>query len=627
MPPESAPPADPADPAATPAVRSLRRRLGDLLVESGAATPAQIEQALRSQHGLSARLGEILRHDGAVAPEALDRALAAQLDLPFRAALPPLDARARALGAAFPAADALAFQAVPVGREGGETVVATAAPERLAALRDAVPPALRPARIVVAPSEAVEARLAAIHGERMARAAERRVPQDQSARGRDWRRAGILLSALLVVAIAAAVLAPGRLVQVVTLLALAAMSVNLGLKVLALLAVAVPCRRPEAPPPSGAPLPVMSLLVPLHDEAEILPALVDRMARLDYPRALLDVLLVVEATDTATRAALARRRLPSWMRTVVVPDGRPRTKPRAMNYALGFARGAVVGVYDAEDAPDPDQLRIVARRFAAAPARTACLQGRLAFYNDRHNWIARCFAIEYATWFGLLLPGLARIGAVVPLGGTTLFFRREALEAVGAWDAHNVTEDADLGVRLARAGFRTEMVDTTTHEEANAAIRPWIGQRSRWIKGYVMTWAVHAARPVRLLRDLGPWRFLGFHALFGGAVLGALLLPVAWATVGLGFGMPHPVTRDLPPWAGPAIAAAMPVLLALELVVAWAACRAPDRRHLRPWAPAMQLYFPLGTAAALRALWEVAARPFHWEKTRHGLFGGRDAAP
>ena len=620
MPPHDAAPPTPPEPQA------LRRRLGDVLVEMGAVAPAQVAAALARQAGLDARLGEILRHGGAVDAETLDRALARQLGLEHLAALPPLDGPARRLGEALPAAAALACRAVPVACADGVTIVATAAPERLAALRDALPDALLPCRVAIAPLALVEVRLAALHGPALARAAEARAPAEVSARGRDWARAGGGLALVVVAAVLGLAFAPGRAVQAATLLALAAMTTNLALKALALAALAMPPRRAKpstAPPGEPAPLPVVTILVPLHDEAGILPALIARMARLRYPRALLDVLLVVEASDAPTLRALASCDLPPWMRIVAVPDGHPRTKPRAMNYALGFARGDVVGVYDAEDEPEPDQIRAVVDRLAAAPPTTACLQGRLDFYNASHNWIARCFAIEYATWFGLLLPGLARMGAVVPLGGTTVFFRRAALEAVGAWDAHNVTEDADLGVRLSRAGFRVELVDTTTREEANAAARPWIVQRSRWLKGYAMTWAVHSARPLALLRDLGPWRFAGFQALFLGSVLGALLLPVAWATVGLGFGMPHPVTQGLPSWAGPAIGAAMPVLMAVEIVLAWIACRARGRRHLWPWAPTMQVYFPLATFAALRALYELAIRPFHWDKTSHGAFGGR----
>ena len=193
----------------------------------------------------------------------------------------------------------------------------------------------------------------------------------------------------------------------------------------------------------------------------------------------------------ATRDALERQALPGWVRVIPVPDAQLRTKPRALNYAMLFARGTVVGVYDAEDAPDPDQIHRVVACFHRGPPTLACVQGVLDFYNPRTNWLARCFTIEYASWFRVILPGMQRLGLAVPLGGTTLFFRRDILDRLGGWDAHNVTEDADLGIRLARHGYYTQLLDTVTQEEANCHVLPWIKQRSRWLKGYAVTWLVH----------------------------------------------------------------------------------------------------------------------------------------
>jgi cellulose synthase/poly-beta-1,6-N-acetylglucosamine synthase-like glycosyltransferase len=418
-------------------------------------------------------------------------------------------------------------------------------------------------------------------------------------------------------------------VAALTAAAFAVAAANLLLRALALLALrrhpaadgpAFASRR--APPGRRRKLPTITMLVPMHREPDIARPLLARLSRVDYPRALLDVALVVEADDTATLDALAAAPLPHWIRVVPVPAGEPRTKPRAMNYALNFARGSVVGVWDAEDAPAPDQLRMVARRLMVAPPEVACLQGKLDYYNAGRNWLSRCFAIEYATWFRLLLPGIERMGLTIPLGGTTLFFRREALERIGAWDAHNVTEDADLGVRLARAGYRTEVIDTTTLEEATAAALPWIKQRSRWLKGYVMTWAVHMRSPRRLWRELGAWRFLGVQWLFGGAVLNAFLLPFAWSPLVMAFGLPHPIAGWLPEGALPWAAAALFGMALANMAVAVAACRAPAHRPLRPWTCLLELYFPLATLAIWKGLVELTAKPFHWDKTDHGAYGG-----
>ncbi|MEZ5913011.1 MAG: glycosyltransferase [Paracoccaceae bacterium] len=278
-----------------------------------------------------------------------------------------------------------------------------------------------------------------------------------------------------------------------------------------------------------ARLPVVSLIVPLFHERDIAARLVRRLERLDYPREFLDIVLVVEAEDDSTRRALAGAQLPGWMRVLTAPPGSLKTKPRAMNVALDFCRGSIIGIYDAEDAPAPDQIARVVQRFHERDERVACLQGVLDFYNPRTNWLSRCFTMEYAAWFRVVLPGLERLGLAFPLGGTTLFFRREALEALGGWDAHNVTEDADLGIRLARHGYRAEFLDSVTEEEANCRAMPWIRQRSRWLKGYMMTWAVHSRRPLRLWRELGTWKFLGFQVMFLGTISQYLLAPVLWS--------------------------------------------------------------------------------------------------
>ena len=247
-----------------------------------------------------------------------------------------------------------------------------------------------------------------------------------------------------------------------------------------------------------------------------------------------------------------------------------------------------------------------------------CLQGILDYYNPRTNWLARCFTIEYSSWFRIVLPGIARIGLVVPLGGTTLFFRREALEKLGGWDAHNVTEDADLGVRLCRAGYRTEMLDTVTFEEANCRAWPWIRQRSRWLKGFMVTYLVHMRSPRRLWRDLGAWRFFGFQAFFVGTLGQFLLAPVLWSFWLVVLGVGHPLAASMPPsllLGGGIVLAASEVLGAL---IGLAAVSRAGRRHLMWFVPTMMFYFPLGVIAAYKALGELLVKPFFWDKTQHG---------
>lgn len=371
-------------------------------------------------------------------------------------------------------------------------------------------------------------------------------------------------------------------------------------------------------------LPTVSILVPLFREPEVAGALVDRLCQIDYPRERLDILLCVEEDDPLTLAALRGGSLPPWMRAVIVPRGHPQTKPRALNYALNYARGDIVGIYDAEDRPEADQLHKVVQRFAEVPANVACLQGRLDYYNARHNWLASLFTIEYAAWFRVLLPGVQRMGLVVPLGGTTLFLRRNVLEKVGAWDAHNVTEDAELGLRIARAGYQTQIVDTTTYEEANAAALPWIRQRSRWLKGYLMTWGAAMRRPDLLWRDLGTWRFVGLQVQFLGAVLGFLLAPLLWSFTLKPFGIWHPLDAVLSPLGYGLLATVMLTGLVGSIAVSFYACRTAHLRHLRLIAPLVEPYYLFGTIAAWVGLFELMARPFFWAKTTHGGFGAAE---
>ena len=257
-------------------------------------------------------------------------------------------------------------------------------------------------------------------------------------------------------------------------------------------------------------------------------------------------MLVLEQHDTVTRDTIARTELPSWISVIEVPSAnRLTTKPRALNYALDFCRGSIIGVWDAEDAPEPDQIEKVVTSFQDAPESVACLQGVLDYYNPKTNWISRCFTIEYATWWRMILPGVAQLGLVIPLGGTTLFFRRNILEKLCGWDAHNMTEDADLGIRLARHGYVTELIPTVTFEEANCRAWPWVKQRSRWLKGFAITWLVHMRARRALLRDLGFIQFMGVQTLLLATFAQFAFAPLLWSFWITLAGFEHPVALTL----------------------------------------------------------------------------------
>lgn len=514
---------------------------------------------------------------------------------------------------------------LPWRRVAGHVVVLTDAPETAARSAARLRAAFGPYVLAVATPTAIDETMRAARGAQMAHRAETRLAEGLSCRPFGQRTMAPAATAFLAACALLLWVAPIALGAAITLLALAGMLAVSLLKIAALTATLLPDRRCPATPRVPGPLPFVSLLVALYREGAVAERLVRHLERLDYPRDRMEVLVAVEADDSLTRRALERAALPPWMRTVVVPDGTIRTKPRALNLALDQCRGDVIGVYDAEDAPAPDQLRLVAAAFAQAPARVACLQGVLDFYNPRSNWLARCFTLEYATWFRVLLPGLARLGLPLPLGGTTLFFRRRALENLGGWDAHNVTEDADLGMRLHRAGYRTALLDSVTMEEANCRTLPWIRQRSRWLKGYMATWAVHMRAPRQLWRDLGPAGFLGFQILFLGTLLQFLLAPVLWSLWLVPLGVHHPLLTVA---SAPLLEAIFWLFIATEIGNLALGCVGLWRRGggVSPlWLPTLHLYFPLGALASYKAAAELLRRPFHWDKTSHGHFAPQPA--
>jgi cellulose synthase/poly-beta-1,6-N-acetylglucosamine synthase-like glycosyltransferase len=359
-------------------------------------------------------------------------------------------------------------------------------------------------------------------------------------------------------------------------------------------------------------LPVYTILVPVYREAGMIPQLARALAVLDYPSDKLDIHLVVEEDDRETRAAVAAAGLDA----VVVPPGLPRTKPKACNFALLFARGEFVVVYDAEDRPEPDQLRKAVASFRAHPG-ISCFQARLAI-DSSPAWISRMFAVDYAVWFRTLLPGLARLHAPFPLGGTSNHFRTRSLIDAGAWDPFNVTEDADLGIRLARLGHRVAILDSATFEEPPGNFGIWLRQRTRWMKGYMQTMLVHNRNPKAMIAQLGIGGVVLIISFLGGAVLSALINPVMWV-VCIGGAVFAP--------DGGGVLALLARISGLTLFVVnvFLAAIATIAGERRGTGAAIVLTYPLYwlliSLATYRALWQLLRDPFHWEKTPHGTAG------
>jgi cellulose synthase/poly-beta-1,6-N-acetylglucosamine synthase-like glycosyltransferase len=366
-------------------------------------------------------------------------------------------------------------------------------------------------------------------------------------------------------------------------------------------------------------LPVFTVLVPMYHEAEVLPILVSSIRKMDYPRAKLDVKLVLEAADHETIEAAKALNAEDLFEIIRVPDSQPKTKPKACNYALRFARGDYTVVFDAEDIPEPDQLKKVVALFRASPDNVACVQARLNYFNRDDNFLTRMFTLEYSHWFDYLLPGLHLLNIPIPLGGTSNHFRTDVLMSLGAWDPYNVTEDADLGVRLTQAGYRVAVVNSTTFEEANGVLKSWINQRSRWIKGYMQTWLVHMRHPVRLYRRLGFVGFMGFQMFIGFPPFTALINPVLWGIFLLSLLMgPTSFAALFPPIV--LAMALFDLLIGNAMYVYFNIVAASKRRwySLVPWGLLAPGYWVLHSVAAYKALGQLITNPHYWEKTQHG---------
>ncbi len=372
---------------------------------------------------------------------------------------------------------------------------------------------------------------------------------------------------------------------------------------------------------SDAQLPEYSVLVPVFREEKILPQLIRALSEISYPAGKLDIKLILEEKDMKTRRALARMILPPTIEVIVVPPGPLQTKPRALNYALNFARGSLLTIYDAEDIPDPMQLRTAAEYFVHLPDDVACLQSELAFFNSEDNWLTRQFAVEYATLFGLTLPMLARYRLPIPLGGTSNHFRTRVLRRLAGWDPFNVTEDADLGFRMVRLGYRTGMLPSSTMEEAAKYPRNWINQRARWLKGFMQTWLVHMRHPRHVIRETGWDGFIILQATQLGVFLSALLHPILaalllWPVVSGGQQMSNAGSPDFLDsfYVG--------MLIMTYAILMFSGAVALARKGQRIWwgtILTMPAYWFLTGIAGWLAVWQFFWRPFHWNKTHHGI--------
>jgi glycosyltransferase XagB len=559
-----------------------------------------------------------LLNEGLLSEEAFYRALARRLGAPFLVG--PL-----AICEGVPYARCLMSGAAPLaGCEGGETLVAAprgAAVARLIAAADrlAEPPAITTPTVL---KQALFARYGAAIAEDASETLGRLRPEWSCRPGPlavDLALAGGVLA--LVVLLARLPTAAGF---VLLLLVQGLMLALLTFRLAAAAIGAAEIVRADASEPrpvllTDDALPTYTILVALYREAPVVPRLLGALRRLDYPAAKLDIKFLLEADDDETAAAFRATPLPARFEIVTVPEGMPRTKPRALNVALPIARGEHLVVYDAEDVISPEQLRLAATVFARAPASTACLQGRLVIDKQGDGWLPPLFAIEYAALFDVLGPALAAWRMPTPLGGTSTHFRTRILRKLHGWDAWNVTEDADLGLRMALAGYHVGDLPSATFEEALAHPRKWLRQRTRWMKGFLQTSFTHGRRPLDLYRRLGAAESLCVLALLPGTVVSALFYPFMLLGGLADLIIP---AEDGDSLAIVKRAASTTVFLgglAAMCLPGLVGCLRRGWFDLVPLVLLLPAYFLLGSLAAWLAVFELARHPHRWNKTEHGL--------
>ncbi len=605
-------------------------RLGDILLQRGLISEEELRAALDRQEETGSRLGEILYYEMRLGEEDLAAALADQLRVPL-VDLDGLDPSPEALEI-IPEALQREGRCVPLAVDETALYIAITDPlddETYEAIRELTD--LRIRTYMVTRSD-LEAMLREIHLEEHVRAARTelltRFPEDCANRVLStWQR--VFLIVFLVLVVIGFILEPLNTGIVLVFICVTIYMLS-SLYKFKLFYDAFGRRREfdftdaEVASIDDRELPRYTILVPLFREAAVVGRLAENLTRLDYPKSKLEIMLLCEEEDDETVEAILDANLPPYFRLLIVPDSQPKTKPKACNYGIQQATGKFVVIYDAEDQPDPDQLKKVLLAWERSEDNVVCVQSKLNYFNTDQNLLTRFFATEYALWFDLLLPGLDASGAPIPLGGTSNHFNREALIELGAWDPFNVTEDADLGLRLHKAGYRTVMLNSTTLEEANSQLGNWINQRSRWVKGYFQTYLVHMRHPFGLMREIGFGAWWSFQFIVGGTII-FVLNPIFWALTTLWLFTEAGIIEQLFP--GFVYYVASLQLFVGNFVFMYLAVAGSLQRGLFGlvrYALFSPIYWGLMSIGAWKGFYQLFTKPFYWEKTEHGLDQGSE---
>lgn len=605
-------------------------RLGEILLQEGIVDVETLERALSIQQKSGAQIGDVLIALGKINPLQLAKALSLQFNLPYRNAVDypanpeTLKEVVLGVGEQFLRTNAI----LPLGRKGNVLGVVTSRPNAKEPL-EALAKAMNAELFLFVCSEreiqtALTNQFRDSYTEESTMGLFFRNPEESAMETFTTLQLVLLYS--LVTLFLFGMLFRGRETLLVLFFLINVFYVfSLGFKLLASILgarteILEQVSDEEAAALDPKTLPVYTILLPMYKEPEVVKHLIAGIMEMDYPLEKLDVKILLEEEDTVTYDAVRALRPPANFEIVRVPYSVPKTKPKACNYGLLFARGEYLTIYDAEDVPEKDQLRKVVAAFRKGPENMICVQAALNYFNSDQNLLTRMFTLEYSYWFDYMLPGIEALGMPIPLGGTSNHFRTEMLRLLGGWDPFNVTEDADLGIRASAHRMWVSTINSTTFEEANSHTGNWIRQRSRWIKGYMQTYLVHMRNPLRLFRTIGLMPFLGVQLLIGGTFMTFLINPILWLLFIFWIAFrPLWMESVFPLW--------ILTLSTLNLIVGNAMgiylnMLAVFRRrlfHLTFYSLMNPFYWILHSIAAYKALWQLFTKPFFWEKTVHGL--------
>ena len=606
------------------------KKLGQIFLDMGTLTPAGLDSALEYQQKSGGRLGWILASMGYITRLEMYQGLAKHFSLPFETdtdyLLRKID---RKLAARLTHEEMVRCQAVPFYISGKTLSILTSAPhnpETLLLMRQKFP-AKQITQVLVTDLDIMKLSGELFHGAIMdtsinglANRNSEETAYTVFSRPQIAFAAGFLgmMGLLLFRETEAAVLAMLFVVQFFFALPLL---YKLGLAVWGRITSPAFTRDKAERPFNSHELPVYSILVPVYREKEVIGELMKSIRKMDYPEDKLDIILLLEENDNETLlAAKAEKPSANW-RFLTVPDSLPRTKPKALNYGLAYARGEFLTVYDAEDLPEPDQLKKAVAAFRTHPDDYICFRAGLNYFNKNENLLTRLAALEHSVWSDCLQPALFRMGLPVPQPGASAHYDVNKLRGIGAWDPFNVAADADLSVRAAMEGYHTGVIDSTTFEETTSRLKNWLGQSSRQFKGCLQTFLVYSRNPGKLIKTMGFFRWTGQTLLTGGAPIATLLNPVIWLALALSIYLDYTGVFYVPSVLIYLTALNIIAANIITVVIAMLAATAQKNRKLMPLALLAPAWWMLESLAAYKGLWQLFFKPFYWEKTDHGLTG------